>query len=517
MADLAALIDRAARRFGDQTAVVDGARTLSFRDAGERSDRLANVLIGLSPLKGSRVALLMPNRLEFVESDFAIIKAGKVKVPVNSRLSDDERQFLLADSGTDTLIFDQEYAPFVETLAGRVPELRHLIAVDGAVRGAASYEALISAASSSKPSVAYEPDDANFILYTSGTTGRPKGATATNASRLAATLNMLTEELEVEPGDAMAHIGSMAHGSGSKTLAYFLRGARNIPVRKFDPDSFLALVEKERVTGTFVVPTMIAMLLEAARSSRREISSLKTVSYGGAPIAPSLLQKALDRFGSVFVQVYGSCEAPHPVMVMRKADHLVPAGRERRLSSVGREVFTVDVRIVAGDSLDAKEGEPGEMWLRGPNVMRGYWNNPAATAEVFADGWYKTGDVCHRDEEGFYYIVDRARDMVISGGLNIYPAEVEAALYKHSSVLEAAVVGVPDDVWGESVKAFVVLKPEHRAVENDIIEHCKGLLAGYKKPRTVEFVPALPKGPTGKILKRDLQEPYWAGRARRVN
>jgi acyl-CoA synthetase (AMP-forming)/AMP-acid ligase II len=513
--DLTALIDRASRWYRDDVAVVDGERRATFGDVADRSNRLANALGGLSPRQGARVGVLMPNRLEFVETDLAILKAGKVKVPINTRLADDEREYVLADSGADTLIYDTQFEEFVSAAASRLPDLRHRIAVDGREAGVLSYEEVLAKASARAPGLTIAADAPSFILYTSGTTGRPKGATATYASRLAATMNMLAEEIEAVRGDAMVHIGSMAHGSGSKTVAYYLRGARNITVRKFDPEAFLRLVESERATATFVVPTMIAMLLEAATPAV-DLRSLKTVSYGGAPIAPALLQRALERFGYVFVQVYGSCEAPHPVMVMRKSDHHIAPGLEQRLASVGREVAMVDVRVMA-DGREAAEGAPGEMWVRGANVMASYWNKPEATSEVLQDGWYRSGDVCYRDEAGFYYIVDRARDMIISGGLNVYPAEVERALYAHPAVLEAAVLGVPDDVWGEAVKALIVLRPDRHATEDELIEHCKGLVAGYKKPRSVEFAASLPKGPTGKILKKDLQEKFWSGRARRVN
>ncbi len=517
MTDLGATIDRAALWYRSDVAVVDGARRQTFAQVAERSNRLANALVALSPRTGSRVALLMPNRLEFVESDFAIIKAGKVKVPINPRLVDSEREYLLSNSGADTLIVDSTFLPFLDSARIRLPGLRNVVAIGERATGYADYEELLAKGADTRPRLPHADDDPNFILYTSGTTGRPKGATATNASRWAATISMLTDEIEALPGDGMVHIGSMAHGSGSKTLAYFLRGARNIVARKFDPESFLALVQRERATATFVVPTMIAMLLEAASRSAFDLRSLKTVSYGGAPIAPTLLQRALQCFGNVFVQVYGSCEAPHPVLVLRKSDHVTPPGKEHRLGAVGREVTTVQLRVVNARGEDVLVGEPGEMLVRGPNVMRGYWEDPSATADVLPDGWYHSGDVCYRDDDGFYYIVDRARDMIISGGLNIYPAEVEAALYKHVAVQEAAVIGVPDAVWGESVKALVVLRPGAEATEADIIEHCRTELAGYKKPRTVEFVDSLPKGATGKVLKRELQEPYWRDRPRRVN
>jgi acyl-CoA synthetase (AMP-forming)/AMP-acid ligase II len=511
------LIERAARWYGDAPAVHEANRTLSFRQVGERSSRLANALIALDPTSGARVSLLTPNRLESVEIDFAIAKAGKVRVPINSRLADGEREYLLANSGAETLIFDVQFAPFVEAVRQRLPELRNVIVIGGKAKDAHPYDELLERASAGAPQIPHPPDAPNFILYTSGTTGRPKGATATNASRLAATMNMLAEEIEAVPGDAMVHIGSMAHGSGSKILAYFLRGARNLPVAKFEPDRFLHLVEQERATATFVVPTMIAMLAEAAEQTRTDFSSVKTLTYGGAPIAPEKLQRALDRFGNVFVQVYGSCEAPHPVLVMRKADHQVPPGKERRLASLGREVAMAELRIVGPDGNDVPDGERGEMLIKGANVMSGYWNNPEATAEVLQAGWYRTGDVVSRDEEGFYYMVDRARDMIISGGLNIYPAEVEAAIRQHPGVADVAVIGIPDERWGESVKAFVVLHPGAPASEEEIIRHAQQHLAGYKKPRSVEFVPSLPKGSTGKILKTQLRADYWRGTDRAVN
>ena len=517
MTPIATLIDRAADCYGDRLAVVDGDRRLTFRQVGERSSRLANALLHLGSGPGARVALLMPNRLEVVENDFGIAKAGMVRVPLNPRLADLEREYLLADSGAETLIFDPDFEPFVEAVKERLPSLKNLISLGNAPCEGMSYTHLLQAAAPTRPRLPHPPDAPNFLLYTSGTTGRPKGAMATNRSRLAATMNMLAEEIDAKPGDTMAHIGSMSHGSGSKVLAYFLRGACNLPIGKFEPDRFLALVESQRVTATFVVPTMIAMLCQAAGASKKDdLSSLKTISYGGAPIAPTRILEAIERFGPVFVQVYGSCEAPHPVTVMSKDEHLVASGQEGRLASVGREVVMAEVRIVTEGGADAPIGEHGEMWIRGDNVMAGYWGKDEATREVFEDGWYRSGDVAWRDVDGYLYIVDRARDMIISGGLNVYPAEVEAALHRHEAVAECAVVGVPDDLWGESVKAFIVLRPGMAASEDGLIEHTRKYLAGYKKPRSVEFVAGLPKGPTGKVLKRELEAAYWAGKSRRV-
>lgn len=517
MPTIPALIDRAAAWFGDATAVEFADQTLSFRDVGERSSRLANALIALSPESRGRVAILSPNCLEWVEIDFAIAKAGKVRVPINTRLADEEREYVLADSGAETLIFAPQFASFVESVRDRLPALRNVIALGDADTDGMRYETVLGAAVAATPCLDHPLHAPNFILYTSGTTGRPKGATATNLSRLTATQNMLAEEIEAVPGDAMVHAGSMAHGSGSKILAYFVRGARNIPMAKFDPEAFLALVEEKHATATFLVPTMIAMLLEAAQGSNADVGSLKTISYGGAPITADRLREALERFGNVFVQVYGSSEAPHPVLVLRKQDHIVTAEAAQRLESLGREVAMAEVRIVDGDDLDVEAGERGEMLIRGDNVMAGYWGNDAATSEVLRDGWYHTGDVVRRNEHGFYYMVDRVRDMIISGGLNVYPAEVEAALRRHPAVKEAAAVGVPDERWGESVKAFVVLHDGAAATEGEILGEAQHHLAGYKKPRSLAIVGALPKGATGKILKRDLRDPHWQSLGRQVN
>jgi acyl-CoA synthetase (AMP-forming)/AMP-acid ligase II len=498
--------------------VVDGRRKLTFMQVEQRSNRLANALRALSPETGTRVALLLPNRAEFVEADFAIAKAGKVKVPVNPRLASGEREWVLSDSDADVLIFDTAYREFADEVRQRLPSLSHLIEVgdDAPDSWAYNYEALLARANDDATWIDVPDDAPSFILYTSGTTGRPKGATSSQGGRRAATLAMLAEEIEADPGDAMAHVGSVAHGSGSKILAYFLRGARNHMVPKWDPEAFLDLIERERITGSFMVPTMMGALAEAARHARADSSSLRAISYGGAPIAPAKLEEVLDRFGAVFVQVYGSCEAPHPLTVLPRAEHKVPVERRGRLASVGREAALTELRLVAADGADAPPGEAGEMWVRGPQVMLGYWRDPEATAGVFDDGWYRTGDVASRDDGGYYYIVDRVRDLIITGGLNVYPAEVEACIYRHPAVLEAAVIGVPDERWGESVKAMVVARPGSTLTEQELIEHCRAGLAGYKKPSSVQFMAELPKGSTGKILKRELRAPYWKGRDRNV-
>jgi acyl-CoA synthetase (AMP-forming)/AMP-acid ligase II len=510
MTALAMLIERSASWFTGRTAVEDGQRSLSYSEVADRSSRLAHALAGLSPVPGARVALLSPNRLEVVEIDLALIRAGLVKVPINTRLKHEERAHVLDDCGAAVLVFDGSEEDSVADLVGTGSRRLALVRVGAGSLGAA-YEDVLAAAASSPPRSFAGPDDPSLILYTSGTTGRPKGATTTFAARLMSTLNMLANEIDPRPGDAMAHVGSMAHGSGSKVLAHFVRGSRNVPIAKWDPGAFLDLAAELHLTHSFMVPTMIDALVERAVQADLSECSLRAISYGGAAIAPAHLAAALDVFGPRFVQVYGSCEAPHPVLVL-PADAHEDVGD--RLASAGRESVAVETRIVDDRGEPAADGEPGELLVRGPTVMRGYWDNPVATADVLTDGWYHTGDVVRRDPEGYVHIIDRARDVIITGGYNVYPAELEAVLLRHRAVAEVAIVGVPDDRWGEAVKAIVVAREEIAPAE--LLAHCNELLAGYKRPKSVEFVDTLPRSSNGKIQRRQIRERYWEGRARRV-
>lgn len=496
------LVDRAVRRFADRVAVVDGPRRLTFAEVGDRVNRLANALVGLSPQPGSRVAIVMANRLEVVEADLAIAAAGKVKAPVNPRLTDDERRYVLANCGADVVITEGAEVERLEALRADLPELRHVVNVDGAIGGGGSvdYADLIAGARSSPPAVVVEPHQPSMILHTSGTTGHPKGATTSQAARVASATNMWLDEFLPTPADGMVHVAPMSHGSGSKILSFFCRGARNITLRRFDPGSFFAALTEDGGTCTFVVPTMVRMLLDARE--RPADLPLRNVTYGGAPMPPALAEEAIEAFGPVLTQVYGSCEAPHPVTVLSATDHLRGG---HLLSSAGYETTGVTVRIAAADGAEQPVGEHGELWVRGANVMSGYWQDDRATAAVLTDGWYRSGDVAVRDHSGAISIVGRERDLLISGGLNVYPAEVEGVLQRHEAVREAAVFGIDDPLWGEVVTAAIVLQPGRSVDEDGITDHCVEHLAGYKRPRRVLFVDELPKGVTGKVSKADLR------------
>lgn len=505
MTSISTLVDRASRRFAARTAVVDGERALSFAEVGTRSSRLANALVHFDPTLGSRVTLLMGNRLELLEIDFAIAKAGKVKAPLNPRLADAERRYILANCGASIVLTEASEMERVMALRNQLPALLHVVNIDGP-----EYDALVAAGSTRSPALDTDPASPSLILHTSGTTGRPKGATLSSRARLAATAHMLLEEFPATPDDGMVHVAPMSHGSGSKVLAYYVRGARNITLRKFEPAAFMRAVAELGGTSTFVVPTMIRMLLDHAAADGKIPSGLRGITYGGSPMPSALAAEAMEVFGPILTQVYGSCEAPHPVTVLSRTDHVCASPAQ--LSSAGHEVYGVEVRIVDAAGSDVPLGESGELLVRGPNVMNGYWEDPEATAAVLSpDGWYRSGDMARRDSDGFISIVGRERDLVISGGLNVYPAEVESVLHQHPSVSEAAVFGTPHEMWGEAVTAAVVLRQGAVCTHSELVEHCRRHLADYKKPRFVMVVDVLPRGATGKIAKQDLAARFIGG------
>ena len=353
-----------------------------------------------------------------------------------------------------------------------------------------------------------------MLGYTSGTTGRPKGALTTVRARRANVSNVYANEMFVTPADAMLHVASLAHGSGTKVLPLFAKGARNVLLPKFSPLAFFEAVAAHRITISWMVPTMVAMLVDAWDENRFDVSSLNTVIYGGAPMPEPVRQRALATFGPIFVQIYGLTEAPHPDLILAKHEHLPDpdTGLCSGAGATGRAAVGVRIRLVDDGGSDVAPGEVGEIIVGGDHIMTGYWNDPVATAEAVRDGWCYTGDLARVDDEGFYTIVDRKKEMIISGGYNVYPREVEDVLYRHPSVAECAVIGMADKVWGETVHALIVAKPGCAIAAEDIGAHCARELAGYKKPRKVTLLPELPRTANGKIDKKALRARFAAAR-----
>ncbi len=512
------IIRRAARRHRDRIAIVADGVQRTFAEVDERSDRLAGRLRGLGLAVGDRVAVLMHNAPEVVECDFGIAKAGLVRVPVNARLLPNEIEHILNDSGARALLTEAAFLSDIAGIRARVPGLETVVCRDGASNGALGYEEWISGAQRLEPFDLPEESLAT-LFYTSGTTGHPKGAMLTHRTWRGVVTNRLLDYDEVQPEDRMLHVAPLSHASGSYVLPHFVAGASNAILRKFTPDAVLEAIERWQVTTTLLVPTMINLLLAHPGVRSAKLSSLHTINYGAAPMPVEKLREGLEVFGQVFVQNYSLAEAPWSLTLLPKADHRIDGDERqtRRLGSCGRELINTELRIVDDDGRDLPVGEPGEIIARTDTMMRGYWRNPEATADTIRDGWVHTRDVGWRDEDDYIYIVDRKGEMIISGGFNVYPREVEEVLYMHPGVLEAAVIGTPDDTWGERVKAIVVARDGATVTADELAGLCERNLARFKKPREFEFrTEHLPKSATGKILRRTLREEHWRGRARQV-
>jgi long-chain acyl-CoA synthetase len=518
--DAGYFLTRSAVRYPDRPAWIEAHRVVTYRDAAARVARLARGLMALGGQPGDRVGLLMPNCSEGLEGILAPIRAGMAVVPMNIRLHPDEHAYMLNDSGAFALIAADEFQSHVGQMRERLDTVKHFIFTGPRAGTDLSYEALLESHTSLAPDPAIEADDLAWIFYTSGTTGHPKGAMLTHRVLITMAEQFL---LDVDPAvssDVLLHAAPITHGSGLAIFHHLARGSASAfpAARTFDPPRIFEAIERYRATTMFLVPTMISMLLGSPERGRYDLSSLKTIFYGGAPMYVEQLTEALKVFGPIFVQIFGQGEAPMTCTSLSKDEHL--AGDDpvklKRLGSAGRATTAVHVRIVDDDDRPVPPDTMGEIVVRGDLVMKGYWNKPDATAETLRGGWLHTGDIGSLDRDGYLYITDRKKDMIISGGSNIYPREIEEVICQHPAVFEVSVIGVPDAKWGEAVKALVVTRPDASATEAEIIEQCKRHLASYKKPQSVEFLSTLPKNAYGKVLKRELRDRYWTNRARKV-
>jgi acyl-CoA synthetase (AMP-forming)/AMP-acid ligase II len=514
------LLTRAALRWPERPAWLQGNHVITFRQAEARVNRLAHALAGLGATPGDRIGMLLPNCYQGLETILAPMKGGMAVVPMNARLHPEEHAYILNDSGARILIYGADFRTHLEAMRPSLTTVEHCICVGDPAGDALDFEDVLVGQPETPPKVMIEPDDLAWIFYTSGTTGRPKGAMLTQRNLLAMVELFLLDLNPAVATDVLLHAAAITHGSGCAIFHHIARGAASAfpATRSFDPPQIFAAIQRYRVTTMFLAPTMVHMLTQSPARIDYDLSSLHTIFYGGGPMYVEQLQEALRAFGPIFVQLFGQGESPMCITSLPKEAHITAGDpvKERRLASAGRETIGMCVRIVDDDDHELPANEHGEIVVRGDLVMRGYWNNPEATAETLRHGWHHTGDVGYLDEDGYLYITDRKKDMIISGGANIYPREIEEVICTHPSVLEVSVVGVPDEKWGESVKALVVTRPGMSVSETEIIEHCRRGLASYKKPSSVEFLEALPKNAYGKILKRELREPYWRGQARRV-
>ncbi|GAB7543921.1 AMP-binding protein [Cupriavidus sp. 8B] len=509
---------RAARYWGDHAAVLYNDRALTYRELDERSNRLANALLALGLAKGDRVAIQSRNRPELVEIECALYKAGLVKAALNPRFTAAEASDVAENCTPRILFAGPGYTSYSPETAG-FGSVETFIAIGKSADGYGDYEALLASASPAPLDIAPQPDDLAVLHFSSGSTGKIKAAMQSYGNRLAALRKMLLSmDKPARPGDRLALIGPITHASGMLMQPYLYTGATLVLFDKFEPAHFLAEVARQRITHVFMVPAMINMLLTEPTLASADLSSLKTLAYGAAPMAPARIREAWERIGPVLSQGYGASESTSGVTRLSTADHAdALAHRPERLASCGRALGETEVRVVDEQGVEVAGDDIGELVIRGEDVFHGYWGEPELTREVLADGWLRTGDLARVDEQGYIYLVDRKKDMIISGGFNVYPTEVEATLYQHPDVMEACVISVPDDTWGESVKAVVALRPGRQGSAEDLIAHCRARIADYKSPRTIDFVTELPKNASGKLARKLVREPYWQGVSRRVN
>jgi len=509
-------ITRSARHWPERAALVFDKRQLTFRELDERSSQLANALLGLGLNKGDGVAIQAWNCIEIVELECALYKSGLVKVPVNARLSPKEVESVLLDSGAKALIISPEHLARL----GEIPlaDVRYRILFGESAGPWQSYETLLSTGNSRRPKVAIEGSDIAVLHYTSGSTGRLKAAIQTYDNRQAGMNNVLLGRAGCAgEGDRMALLGPLTHASGKLMQPLLSRGATLYIFQKFEVEPFLTAVQEHKITHTFMVPTMVQMILAHPALDQYDLSSLRSLTYGAAPMSLALIEEAWRRIGPVLNQGYGAGETTGGVLHMSTEEHAhALAHRPQRLLSCGRAFGEAGVRVVDEQGEDVHGDTIGEIIVSGRSVFNGYWRAPELTAECMKDGWWHSGDLARVDEEGFVYIVDRKKDMIISGGFNVYTTEVEQALYRHPAVAEACVFGVPDPHWGETVRAAVVLKRDQCASAQDIIDHCEGLISNFKKPRAVEFMDELPKNQNGKVARNLLRAPHWQAQDRNV-
>ncbi|MDB5861580.1 MAG: hypothetical protein JWQ76_5269 [Ramlibacter sp.] len=499
------LIERNARFSRDDVAFDDGTRRLTHRSFFERVSRLAEALEARGCQHQDRVAMLSMNSIEYFEFYGACELAGYMAATVNYRLALAEMRAILESAAPTVLLFESQYAGLAEELRAGLPGVRAWICIGPGPSWAEDYEGVLAAASGAGPRGRSGEDDIAHLIFTSGTTGKPKGCMLAHRDSVNKAA-MHAAEMGVTPADRMLLVMPYFHvGAKGMQLGACWRGATVIVQRSFEPERVVEAIERDKATIVHLAPTMVQSVLELPGIEGRDLSSLRVVGYSAAPMPINVLRKGLVLMGNVFHQVYGQTEGA--ISVLLRSQHR-PDGtaRERRwLESVGQPLIGTEVRLVDDHDQDVPAGEPGEIIYRGGVMFRGFWNDMPATMQALRGGWVHSGDIGRFDEDGFLYIVDRKKDMVISGGENIYTREVEQALVQHPAVLEAAVIGIADARWGEAVRAVVVLRAGSRLSEQELVDHCRTLIAGYKKPRSVVFAAELPKLHNGKVDKNRIR------------
>ena len=520
-------LNKALKLFPMKEAIVCGRERWTYRQFCDRINRLSHYLSNVGVGKDDKVALLHPNCHTFLEAYYGITQIGAISVPINYRLAPGEVAFILNDSESKALIADPMFHGQVDSIRRQIPQIKKIIWT-GEGRDAKeprdeNFEKVLETAGPVfLPEADIQDDDVAQIYYTSGTTGRPKGVMLSHKNVSTHALGTVAE-LHLTDSDVWIHVAPLFHLADAwATWAITLVGGTHILVREFDSKTVFEAIEREKVTITNLIPTMLNLMVNHPEVKKYDYRSLRALLSGGAPIAPEVVRKIVETFQCDYVQTYGMTETSPYLTLSILKEHLKKLPYEDQLrfkSKTGREFIGVQLKVVneKGGEIKADEKEVGEIIVKGDIVTKGYWKLPDETAKAIRDGWLHTGDMAVIDAEGYVTIVDRKKDMILTGGENVYSTEVENVLYMHPAILECAVVGVPDEKWGEAVRAIVVLKTGQKATDLEIIQFCKDRIAHYKAPKSIDFMDVLPKTGSGKIQKRELRNTYWQGYEKKVH
>ncbi|MBW1912214.1 MAG: long-chain-fatty-acid--CoA ligase [Deltaproteobacteria bacterium] len=493
----------------DKEAAVFEDTRLTYKQMNDRVNRFANALTQMGYKKGDRITVLAENTHKYFEMYFATSKVGMSVTPLNFRLTDAELEHIVTDSEATCFLVADGYEERAQGLKESLSGVRDWIALDNKTDGFIYYEDLLQKSSDREPDIEVDEDEMAVLMYTGGTTGLPKGVMMSHRNLMTALVGS-TLGTRFKSDDTTCFVLPLFHVSFWPALSVLMVGGKVIINRRPGLDEICRLIQDEKCTHINAVPTIYTWLLQFPEVDKYDFSSLRLMTYAGSPMPLEVLKQCIQKFGNIFEQAYGMTEALGGTWLGAE-DHVLEGEKSKLLSSAGKETWAVKVRVVNEEGVTVETGVVGEVALHGKHVMMGYWKNPELTAKTIRNGWYYTGDMGYMDADGYLYLVDRKADMIVTGGENVYPKEVEDVLYEHPAVLEAAVVPAPDEKWGERVQAVVVLKEGQTATEDELIALCKGKLGGYKCPKAVEVWDAIPKTPVGKILRKDVKKKFWEG------